>query len=131
MKTQSVRVYVLVWSYIIASSLVHIPSYATGSAESNYLASGNEDAILPTSSTTELPAALDIDSWSFAIPITINHAVIGGFDSVYEHLIGSTDGQPSGHWTAAPVKSDVSLDYSFHDISINPSEILIDLEERP
>ena len=109
MKTQSVRVCVLVLSYIIASSLVHTPSYATGSvsivhkgesshyvtaasssdgsmtviednlsvitsndvgyslyistdSESNYLASGNGNAILPTSSTTELPAALDIDS---------------------------------------------------------------------
>ena len=156
MKTQSVRVCVLVLSYIIASSLVHTPSYATGSvsivhkgesshyvtaasssngsmtviednlsvitsndagyslyistdSESNYLASGNGNAILPTSSTTELPAALDIDSWGFAIPTTINHAVISGFDAEYEHLIGSTDGQPSGRWAAVPVKSDMTL----------------------
>lgn len=83
--------------------------YISTNSQTNYLASGNGDAIYSTSSTTDSPAVLDRDSWGFAIPSTTDHAVISGFDADYEHLIASSDGKPSGLWAAVPVKSDMTL----------------------
>ena len=83
--------------------------YISTNNDTNYLVSEDGDEISPSTSTTDSPAALGLNSWGFAVPSSASHAVISGFSAEYESLIASTDGRPGGLWAAVPVKNDMTI----------------------
>ena len=94
---------------VMTSNLSGYSMYISMIDEENALISGKGLTIASTSGTTDLPAALDVNSWGFGISQQDASITISGFDEAYDSLLVLTDGQARGKWAAVPGKSDMVL----------------------